>query len=373
MSEDKDFQAAHEIGKIYNSFVEKALLCEFFLDSSLVFVKAAKGYLFLAGVEDKLWLECASGCDKEAGAKLQAQAQAAFASGKNVNAAPFLFIPLVVRNSAIGVACFEKDSGVFTEKESALACDLSCQLAAALKNILLFEDNLKMERLAAIGRTMSMVIHEIKNVIQLARFGDEYLRMGIESNKMEQIKRGQSGIKKAIKEMEGFTYEMLSLSKDYKVRGEPVNLDELFKELAEDLTSRAKQYRVELKFEIDPSFPLVEGENRSLYRMLLNLIKNAIEAANPDKTDSFIKVGARCLSEEDYEMTIEDNGQGMNDEAKAKIFQAFFSTKGEKGTGLGLLIIDRTVKAHAGKIRVDSEFGKGTKFTLTMPKCLPKD
>jgi len=67
---------------------------------------------------------------------------------------------------------------------------------------------------------------------------------------------------------------------------------------------------------------------------------------------------------------IEDNGQGMSAEVKARIFEAFFSTKGQKGTGLGLMIIDRTLKMHHGEIRVESEEGKGTTFTLTLPKTL---
>ena len=96
MSEDKDFQAASEIGKIYNSFVEKNLLCEFFLDSALVFVKASRGYLFLAGTEDKLWLECTSDGQKAVGSELQQNAQAAYQQGKPVHKPLFLFVPLIV-------------------------------------------------------------------------------------------------------------------------------------------------------------------------------------------------------------------------------------------------------------------------------------
>jgi signal transduction histidine kinase len=113
----------------------------------------------------------------------------------------------------------------------------------------------------------------------------------------------------------------------------------------------------------------VQGESRSLYRAILNMVKNAIEAA--DKKDAFIKIRARSVSNEDYEIVVEDNGQGMTEEVKAQIFSAFFSTKGERGTGLGLMIIDRTVKAHNGQIQLDSEAGKGTKFTLTFPKKSP--
>ncbi len=373
MSEEKDLQAAHEMGKIYNSFVEKDLLCDFFLESASVFIHASRGYLFLSGTEERLWLE--SSTNGKPSEELQREAESAYKKGKAFVQKNHLFIPLVIRNSAIGVACFCRDEEPknFSEKDSALACDLSSQAAAALKNILLFEENLKMERLAAIGRTMSMVLHEIKNIIQLAKFGDEYLKIGVENNRPDYVEKGRAGIKKAIKEMDGFTYEILSLTKDYKIRPEPVNFEAIFDELKVDLRSRAAQYKIQLEFEIEPDFPLVEGETRSLYRMLLNLIKNAIEASDVKKEKSFVKVGVKSLDQNSYHLVIEDNGQGMTEEAKAKIFQAFFSTNGEKGTGLGLLIIDRTVKAHNGKLRVESDLGKGAKFILTLPKTLPRN
>ncbi len=372
MPEDKDFQAANEIGKIYNSFVEKNLLCEFFLDSSLVFIQASRGFLFLSGTEDKLWLECSSDGLKQCPDHLQAEAEAAYRDGKQISKPPFLFVPLVVRNTAIGVACFEKTGENFSDKEVTLASDLSCHLASALKNILLFEQNLQMERLAAIGQTMGMVLHEIKNIIQLAKFAEEYIQLGIREDKKKFMEKGVEGIRKAIKEMDGFTYEVLSLTKNYKIQPEQVELKKVFMELHEDLIARASQYNVLLDFKVDPSLEIVEAESRSLYRTLLNLVKNAVEASDSDKPQSYVRVTASPKGEEMYEISVEDNGNGMSNEAKAKIFQAFFSTKGEKGTGLGLLVIDRTVKAHHGTIKVESEFGKGTKFILSLPKILPK-
>lgn len=366
VSEDKDLIAANEIGKIYHSFLDKKILCDFFVENTLLFINADRGFLYLTGAEDKLWLDACS--DQEpAPSDLQAQAEAAFKKGQNVNAGGSLFIPLIVRNNAIGIACFTKNSpGTFNPREATLAESLATQLGGALKNILLHEQNIKMERLAAIGRTTSMVIHEMKNIMQIGMFSQEWIQEGLKNNNQKFLERGAKGITKALREMNGFIYEMLSLTKDYHIQPQPLNLQALLEELAEDLKPKAEQNNVKLDFSLETEGLEAEGEDRSIYRALLNIVKNAVEAS--DKPDAYIRIKIRETDAGHYQIKIEDNGMGMTDEVKANIFQAFFSTKGEKGTGLGLMIIDRTVKAHQGKIEVDSTFGKGTAFTLTFPK-----
>ncbi len=100
-------------------------------------------------------------------------------------------IPLVVRNSAIGIAAFfHKETGkTFTDRDLSLALDLTYQMAGALQNILLLEQNLKMERLAAIGQTTSMVMHELTNILQLGKLAEECLRRGIDMNQEKYLKR----------------------------------------------------------------------------------------------------------------------------------------------------------------------------------------
>ena len=368
---EKDFQAAHEIGKIYNSFLDKKLLCEFFLESTAAFIHAGESYLFLAGNQGKLWME-ASTPPQEASPAILAKANAVFKDGKNLAEAQAVFVPLVVRNNPIGIACFLKKEGgtAFDEQDASLAADLGSQLAAALKNIFLFEDNLRMERLATIGQTMSAVMHELKNILQLATLSNEFLKMGLEKKNEENLKRGSVGIAKALKEMEGFTYEILSLTQDYQIQPQKIQLNDLLEELKQDVASKAEQWKIQLDFKAEEGLGLVDGEPRSLYRAMLNLIKNAIEAYDESRPESYIRISAKALDKEKYELRIEDNGKGMTEEVKARIFQAFFSTKGQRGTGLGLLIIDKTIKAHRGEIRVESQAGKGTTFILTLPKLI---
>ena len=365
---DKDFQGTAEIGKIFHSFVDKKLLCDFFLDSCLTFIQASQGFLYIAGTQDQLYVE--SSTQPTPPEDLKEIVEKIFKKGQPLSQGPRLAIPLIGRMNKLGVACFLKGSPAetFSEKESGLALGLTYQLTGALENIVLFEKNLKMERLAAIGQTTSMVMHELNNILQLAKLADECIRKGMETKNDKYLQRGFGGHKKAQHEMDGFAYEMLSLTKDYKIRPAKMEVAVLLKELQEDLHDKATQAGVKLDFQLEGPPLIVDAEQRSLYRAILNMVKNAIEAA--DKEDAYIKIRGRSKDNDHYEIVIEDNGQGMPEEVKAKIFQAFFSTKGERGTGLGLMIIEKTIKAHQGIVRVESEKGKGTTFFVTLPKVL---
>ena len=368
-NQDKDLQAAHEIGKIYNSLLDKKTLSEFFLESVLMFVKECDGFLFLAGNNDQLWLESKT-TQAEPSDSLKNEADSVFQNGQPVYKKDSLCLPLVVRNTAIGIAYFLRKSSApfFTQRDFTLVSNLSFQLAGALKNLLLYEQNLKMERLAAIGQTVSAVLHEIKNIIQLASFSDECLRMGLREHKEKYITQGTEGIGKALRDLDGFTYEMLSLTKDYRIKPQKIKIQSILEELKRDFHRQAEEFGVELNFQAEESFPEVDGEYKSLYRALINLVKNSFEARG--EKNPYIRIRVCSKDKDFYEIVVEDNGKGMTEEVRAKVFQAFYTTKGEQGTGLGLMIIDRTIKAHQGKIELESQATVGTKFILTLPKKL---
>jgi signal transduction histidine kinase len=284
-----------------------------------------------------------------------------------------MFLPLIARNSIMGIACLERaaEAPVFTPQEIEIGFDLASEFSGALKNILLFEENVKMERLAAVGQAMGMVVHEIKNIMQLARFSDEITRMGLKEKNEKFLATGLSKMAKTLKEMDGFIWEMLSLTKDYQLEPEEVDLAAILAELQSDLAERAEGYHIQLDFRADPGFPVVQGDGRSLYRALLNLVKNAFEAFQ-EKKDACVKIRARIKNEEYYELIVEDNASGMSEEVKAKLFEAFFSTKGKRGTGLGLMVVARTARMHQGAVHVESQPGAGTQFILTLRRSFPK-
>jgi signal transduction histidine kinase len=370
---EQPYQSAHEVGKIYDAITDSKVLAEFFLATLLRFIPARQSFLFLATQSKSLLLEAFVPAENTVPEDLAAAVKKIFDEGKPRAAGGRMFLPLIAQNNAMGVACLERaaDAPVFTPQEVEIGFDLASEFSGALKNSLLFEENLKMERLAAVGQAMGMVIHEIKNIMQLARFSDEMIRMGIAEKNKNFLEKGLAKMAKALKEMDGFALEMLSLTKDYQLEPEKVNLPVILAELQNDLTEYSEGYHIRLDFRTDPDFPVVEGDGRSLYRALLNLVKNAFEAFQ-NKADACVTLRARIKDDEHYELIIGDNASGMSEEVKARLFEAFFSTKGKRGTGLGLMVVARTVKMHYGDVCVESQPGVGTKFILTLPRSFPK-
>jgi len=372
-SSGQPYQAAHEVGKIYDAITDRKVLADFFLTTLLKFIPARRSFLFLATQNKTLLPEAVMPPGEAIPGDLAPATEKIFEEGKPRVDGARMFLPLIARNSAMGVVVLARAEGepAFTAQDLEIGFDLAAECSGALKNILLFEENLKMERLAAVGQAMGMVIHEIKNIMQLARFSDEMTRMGIAEKNEKFLSTGLSKMAKTLKEMDGLALEMLSLTKDYQLEPEKVDLPAILAELQSDLADRAEGYHVRLDFKTDPGFPTVEGDGRSLYRALLNLVKNAFEAFQ-DKAGACVTIRARIKDAGHYELTVEDNASGMSDAVKAKLFEAFFSTKGKRGTGLGLMVVARTVKMHHGEVRVESRPGAGTKFILTLPRSFPK-
>lgn len=132
----------------------------------------------------------------------------------------------------------------------------------------------------------------------------------------------------------------------------------------------AKEHKVQLLCEADPLLPEILIDSKSIYRALLNLASNAIDACiyDHDLTKKH-KVSVTVKKEDDNTVVFEikDNGAGMTEEVKKKLFGSFFSTKGSKGTGLGLLVTQKLIHEHEGTIEVISEEGKGSSFIIRLP------
>jgi signal transduction histidine kinase len=111
-------------------------------------------------------------------------------------------------------------------------------------------------------------------------------------------------------------------------------------------------------------------DGRSLHRALMNLVSNAIDACRDDpnrEKDHLVSLTTALEAGGLIRFEVQDNGSGMSDEVKGRIFSSFFSTKGPKGTGLGLLVTRKLIEENNGDIRVASQEGEGTTFEIRLP------
>jgi signal transduction histidine kinase len=124
---------------------------------------------------------------------------------------------------------------------------------------------------------------------------------------------------------------------------------------------------------MDDTLPEVWLDPEQIHRCLLNLVTNAIDACaemGPEEHAGEVILRSRNGGGT-LEYLINDNGCGMDEETQAKVFQRFFSTKGSRGTGLGLMITKKIIDEHGGTIELQSEWKKGTRFTIRLPGTRP--
>jgi signal transduction histidine kinase len=134
--------------------------------------------------------------------------------------------------------------------------------------------------------------------------------------------------------------------------------------------ARAQERSIRIERAFSPQLSTVCVDQRGIHTVITNLIANAIDACELDKESSShtITVSTKEQAEGSVEITVEDDGIGMNEEVQKQLFSVFFTTKGSKGTGLGLLVTSKIVQEHGGEISFESAPGVGTTFTIVLPR-----
>jgi len=230
---------------------------------------------------------------------------------------------------------------------------------------------LETERLAAIGQTVGGLAHAIKNIAGGLTGGAFVLEKGIDLHNEKYLHEGWDMVKGNLARIKGMALDLLSYTKERDPDYQLLDPNSLAQEIADLMLPRARENDVSLEVESDESLLQVWLDPEGIHRCLLNLVTNAIDACiNIDITQGQGRVLLRTLKTEGWavEFQVVDNGCGMDEETKEKIFRRFFSTKGSRGTGLGLMITKKIIDEHEGAIEFDSKKGKGTRFIIRLPE-----
>ncbi len=232
------------------------------------------------------------------------------------------------------------------------------------------EELITSERLAATGQTVAGLAHYIKNILNGLKGGTYVLNVAFDKNNTDKIKNGWTMIERNVGKISDLVLDLLTYSKERKPERENCFPNEIVEEVSDLMQSKARENNIEIERDLDPSIGEVYIDQKAVHRSLLNLISNAIDACIFDTTPKkHWQIKVTTAVEENYIIRFEvaDNGMGMDEETKEKIFSSLFSTKGERGTGLGLLVTEKIIKENGGKINVASEPGNGTTFTIYLP------
>jgi signal transduction histidine kinase len=233
---------------------------------------------------------------------------------------------------------------------------------------------LEAERLAAVGQTVAGLAHAIKNITSGLTGGMFVLEKGVELDNKSYLNQGWQMIKGNVEKVKGVAVDLLNYAKEREPEYQLCDPNLPAREVCDLMVSRAGDVGVSLKTNLAQDLPEAWFDPEGIHRVLLNLVTNAIDACTDISCSSRERqVTLRTSKPKGWavEYEVSDNGCGMDEETKQKVFQIFFSTKGSKGTGLGLMIAKKIVDEHGGVIFLSSEKGKGAAFTARLPGNKP--
>jgi signal transduction histidine kinase len=147
----------------------------------------------------------------------------------------------------------------------------------------------------------------------------------------------------------------------------PVSLNDVVEKTAELMRPELENRALNVKIKLNPHLPLAPIDRTQIQQVLVNLIKNAMQAMTKGGTLA-LQTGE---SSEGVWVSVADTGGGIPQEQINRIFEPFYTTK-KKGTGLGLMIVQRIVRAHGGRIELESHVGRGTTFRIWLPLHEPR-
>ena len=234
------------------------------------------------------------------------------------------------------------------------------------------------QKFAAIGQAVTGIQHAIKNMLMSLQGGSYLIRNGMSKDKPQQVEEGRLMLEDGIKRIHGLSHNMLNLAREWRPDLQEVDLYDLVAGLCEANRPTASDKGIALRHEGKNGLPTARCDPKLIHMAATDILVNAIDAClwkdyHSDEApevvlrNSLTDDGNCCVIE------VRDNGCGMSEDIKRNLFTPFFSTKETLGTGLGLAVTAKIIRAHEGEIAVESVPDRGSTFRICIPRNGPKD
>jgi signal transduction histidine kinase len=278
---------------------------------------------------------------------------------------------LDTRTTARELVAANNPEGKFTEGHLKLAAAIAHQAALAVEATRYHQAMIQAERLAAIGQAVANLGHHLKNILQGLRSGSEILKMGLTDKDDACLQQGWKMIERNRGKIEHVVMDMLSYSKEREPAVQETDVNALVREVVEHFDARAKERGIKLTHGCQDKLPLIQADRDGINHALLNVVSNALDAVE-DRKGPAVRVETALEPEGNWVVIkVMDNGVGIAAEKLEDIFRPFVSSKGARGTGLGLPVSRKILREHGGDIVVRSQVHKGTHFLLRLPLRSP--
>jgi len=276
-------------------------------------------------------------------------------------------VPIKGREKILGVIHVDASEGQdpYSTEQLRLLTAIGSQTGLAVENVRLYQAAIKSERLAAVGETVAALSHHIKNILQALGGGADVVEKALTEGNSERAGSTWPIIRRNLDRINAVILNMLAYSKPRRQMLETINVNVVLEDCVELATPLADEAGIALITDLG-DLPPAPADPDGLHQAFLNLLTNALDAVRPED-------GAVTVASEFDPLTrvitvrVSDNGMGIPPEEVDKIFEIFHTTKGARGTGLGLAVARKVVREHNGLISVQSAPDRGTTFIVKLP------
>ncbi|MGA7928462.1 MAG: ATP-binding protein [Candidatus Sulfotelmatobacter sp.] len=220
------------------------------------------------------------------------------------------------------------------------------------------------ETLNTLGAIAAGIAHDLNNPLAIISSRSELMLSLLDSENPD-LRQDLEVLRRNAERASHIANGLLTLAAQRSTARQPVNINELVEATILLIGGELRECKIEVITSLDRNLPQVLGDPSALQRVLMNLVMNARDAMPEGGKVCIASVPAPDQAGM-LQLSVADTGAGIPAEVIPKLFDIFFTTK-PSGTGLGLWLANRTLREHGGKIEVESELGKGTKFILTLP------
>ncbi len=230
-------------------------------------------------------------------------------------------------------------------------------------------------RLTTLGLLLGSMSHGIRGMLTALDGGIYRLERGLKKEDQKQTHDALEVVKNMIHRISSMVIDILYYTKERGLNWTQVNVMDFSNQVAALIKPKADKHNIEFVYEFDHSRSLFEIDPGTVSSALVSILENSIDACLDDKSkDKSHKIIFRVYENEDHTIfEAHDNGVGMDRETRENLFTLFFSSKGNRGTGLGLFVANQIVEQHGGSIEIDSKPKHGSCFTIKLFKVLPEE
>jgi signal transduction histidine kinase/FixJ family two-component response regulator len=224
------------------------------------------------------------------------------------------------------------------------------------------------DHLSSLGLRISSISHGIKGLLTNLDGGLYLLRTGIEKQHQSKTKEGFDIVQFASERIRRMILDILYFAKERPLQVEQVDGAKFARDIAAAFLPRVNRHPINFRCDIAEDIGLMEMDTTVMRTALFNMLDNAVDACLEIRPQQESNITFSVQRRQDYVIfNIIDDGIGMDKDATDNLFDLFFSSKGHRGTGIGLFVAHQIVTQHNGTIHVSSQKGKGTHFRVVLP------